>query len=168
MNLPKLPAVPIKSRTGAPVYYRGHQHFAERLLNRRGFLEKTGLTLGALAGSGLLTGVSRSAVLNAGSNIGGGRENTASATPLPIPGGTQLLGPSGPLFHIFLPATGAEPSLITHFNGFVGWAAVGGMGTHTPVGQESAHLPFESDVRFMLGEFVGADGRNHHGAFAFI
>ena len=30
------------------------------------------------------------------------------------------------------------------------------------------HLPFESDVRFMSGEFVGADGRNHHGAFAFI
>ncbi len=79
-----------------------------------------------------------------------------------------MLGPSGPLFHVFLPATGAEPSTITDFDGFVGWAAVGGMGTHTPVGEAPAHIPFESDVRFMLGEFVGADGRNHHGAFAFI
>src|SRR5262249_17013091 len=101
MNLPKLPTVPIKSRIAAPAHYRGHQHFAERLLNRRGFLEKTGLTLGALAGSGLLTGVSRAAVLNSpGSNIGTGRKNTTSATPLPIPGGLQLLGPSGPLFHL--------------------------------------------------------------------
>jgi len=161
MNLPKSPTI----RT--PLQYRGHQHFAERLLNRRGFLEKTGLTLGALAGSGLLTGVSRSAVLNRASS-GNGRKSTTSATPLPIPGGLELLGPSGPLFHLFLPATGAEPSTITDFNGFVGWAAVGGMGTHTPVGEAPSHLPFESDVRFMLGEFVGADGRNHHGAFAFI
>jgi len=169
MHLPKLPMVPIKSRIGPPLQYRGHQHFAERLLNRRGFLEKTGLTLGALAGSGLLTGVSRSAVLNSpGLSSGTGRKSTTSATPLPIPGGLQLLGPAGPLFHLFLPATGAEPSTITDFNGFVGWAAVGGTGTHTPVGEAPSHLPFESDVRFMLGEFVGADGRNHHGAFAFI
>ena len=35
-------------------------------------------------------------------------------------------------------------------------------------GQAPEHLHFESDVRFMSGEFVGADGRNHHGAFAFI
>ena len=53
-------------------------------------------------------------------------------------------------------------------NGFVGWAAVGGMGTHTVTGQAPEHLPFESDVRFMSGEFIGADGHNHHGAFAFI
>jgi len=169
MNLPKLPTLPIKSKIVSPVHYRGHQHFAERLLNRRGFLEKTGLTLGALAGSGLLTGVSRAALPNnIGSSIGTGRKNTTSATPLPIPGGLQLLGPGGPLFHLFLPATGAEPSTITDFNGFVGWAAVGGMGTHTPVGEAPSHLPFESDIRFMLGEFVGADGKNHHGAFAFI
>jgi len=163
----KLPPIPIAS-TVAAVHHRGHQHFAERLLSRRGFLEKTSLTLGALAGSGLLTGVSRAAVLNGAAAINSGRKTTTSATPLPIPGGLQLLGPSGPLFHVFLPATGVEPSTITDFNGFVGWAAVGGMGTNTPVGEAPAHIPFESDVRFMLGEFVGADGRNHHGAFAFI
>lgn len=165
----KLPSIPIASNVAASaVRHGGHQHFAERLLNRRGFLEKTGLTLGALAGSGLLTGVSRSAVLNSAASINSGRKSTTSATPLPIPGGLQLLGPSGPLFHVFLPAAGAEPSTITDFNGFVGWAAVGGMGTHTPLGEAPEHIPFESDVRFMLGEFVGADGKNHHGAFAFI
>src|SRR5260370_548010 len=88
--------------------------------------------------------------------------------PTPIPGGLPLLGLGGPLFHVFLPAPAVEPCTISNFNGFVGWAAVGGMGTRTVTGQAPEHLPFESDVRFMSGEFVGADGRNHHGAFAFI
>ncbi|SRR6266567_4262304 len=143
--------------------FPGHRHFAKRLLSRRGFLEKTGLTMGVLAASGLLPELARSAALNLH-----GHNSTTAATPLPIPGGLQLLGPGGPLFHVFLPAPGVEPCTITNFNGFVGWAAVGGMGTHTVNGQAPEHLPFESDVRFMSGEFVGADGRNHHGAFAFI
>jgi hypothetical protein len=143
--------------------YRGHRHFTQRLLNRRGFLEKTGLTVGALAASGLLTGP-----LRAASTANRGRHSTTTATPSPIPGGLQLLGPDGPLFHVFLPAPGVEPSTITDFNGFVGWAAVGGAGTHTVTGEATEHLPFEADVRFMLGEYVGDDGRNHHGAFTFI
>ena len=138
----------------------GHRHFAQRLLSRRSFLEKSGLTLSVLAASGLVPELSRASTLRA---LGG----TTTATPVPIPGGLRLLGPGGPLFHVFLPAAGAEPSTITNFNGFIGWAAVGGMGTHT-VASQSQHLPFDSDMRFMKGEFVGADGRNHHGAFAFI
>jgi hypothetical protein len=147
----------------AAVAYPGHPHFAKRLLSRRGFLEKSGITLGVLAASGMVPELARAAALKTH-----GTNSTTSATPVPIPGGLQLLGPSGPLFHIFLPSPGAEPSTITNFNGFVGWAAVGGMGTHTVTGQAPEHLPFEADVRFMRGEFVGADGRNHHGAFAFI
>ena len=141
--------------------YPGHRHFAKRLLSRRGFLEKSGVTLGVLAASGLVPELARAATTH-------GRNSTTSTTPLPIPGGLQLLGPSGPLFHVFLPAPGVEPSTITNLNGFVGWAAVGGMGTHTAVGEGPQHLHFEADVRFMIGEFVGADGRNHHGAFTFI
>ena len=147
----------------AGVAYPGHRHFAKRLLSRRGFLEKSGITLGALAASGLVPGLARAAASKTH-----GINSTTTATPLPIPGGLQLLGPGGPLFHVFLPAAGAEPSTITNFNGFVGWAAVGGMGTHTVTGQAPEHLHFEADVRFMRGEFVGADGRNHHGAFAFV
>ena len=142
--------------------YPGHRHFVKRLLSRRGFLEKSGVTLGVLAASGLVPELARAAIKTHG------RNSTTSATPLPISGGMELLGPSGPLFHIFLPAPGVEPSTITNFNGFVGWAAVGGTGTHAVAGGAPQHLHFESDVRFMRGEFVGADGSNHHGAFAFI
>ena len=78
-----------------------------------------------------------------------------------------MLGSGTPLFHVFLPGSGAEPSTITDFNGFIGWAAVGGQGTHT-TGNVSSHLPFESDMRFIIGEYVGVDGKHHHGAFAFI
>ena len=152
----------LASRSFPEVVYPGHPHFAKRLLNRRVFLEKSGVTLGMLAASGLVPDLARAAVKTHG------RNSTASATPVPIPGGLQALGPSGPLFHFFLPGPGAEPSTITNFNGFVGWAAVGGKGTHTVTGEAPQHLPFEADVRFMLGEFVGADGRNHHGAFAFV
>jgi hypothetical protein len=35
------------------------------------------------------------------------------------------------------------------------------------MGQER-HLPFEVDLRFMKGEYVGLDGRKRHGAFALI
>ncbi len=153
----------LASKIAAGVTYPGHQHFAQRLINRRGFLEKSGITLGALAASGILPELARGVVPKTH-----GHHSTTAATPLPIPGGLQLLGPTGPLFHVFLPAPGVEPSTITNFNGFVGWAAVGGMGTHTVNGQAPEHLPFEADVRFMRGEFVGADGRNHHGAFCFI
>src|SRR5207302_2230747 len=159
MSLRKLPFTKTSGFPSAAPY-RGHQHFTERLLNRRRFLEKSGLGLGALVGAGLLPGVSRAALLK-------GTDRTTGATPVPIPGGTDLLG-DGRIFHLFLPGTGAEPSTITDFIGFVGWAAVGGMGTHTRKGQPSAHIPFEADMRFMLGEFVGMDGKNHHGAFAFI
>ena len=153
----------LASNIAAGRAFPGHRHFAQRLLSRRGFLEKTGLTVGALAASGLLPEVARAAALNLH-----GHNSTTAATPLPIPGGLQLLAPNGPLFHVFLPGPGFEPSTITNFNGFVGWAAVGGTGTHTVNGQAPEHLPFEADLRFMSGEFVGADGRNHHGAFAFI
>ena len=140
--------------------YRPHRHFAERLLNRRNFLEKSGLTLGAIVGAGLLPGVSRNALFARS-------RGTTGATPLPIPGGIDALG-DGEIEHFFLPGDGAEPSTITDFNGFVGWAAVGGFGTHTPRGEAPQHLPFESDMRFLTGEFIGTDGKLHHGSFAFI
>src|SRR5690242_15017355 len=116
MSLRKLLA---SNATASP--YRGHRHSLPRLLRRRGFLDKPGVTLGVLAGAGILPELGRAAVLKTH-----GRNSTTSATPLPIPGGMQLLGPTGPLFHLFLPAHGAEPSTIRNFNGFVGWAAVGG------------------------------------------
>ena len=168
MRLSKLQSFDGKPTDGAaPLPYRGHKHFAQRLLNRRGFLEKAGLSVGAVAGAGL---IGAAGVPTLGSPLpvaGQGRNGTAGVVPQPIPGGLELLGPGTPLFHVFLPASGAEPSTITDFNGFVGWAAVGGQGTHT-TGGVTSHLPFESDMRFMIGEYIGVDGKHHHGAFAFI
>lgn len=152
--------------TGA-VPYRGHKHFAQRLLNRRGFLERAGLSVGAVAGMGLLGGAAVPAFGGRARSANQGRNGITAVDPQPIPGGLELLGPGTPLFHLFLPGSGAEPSTITDFNGFVGWAAVGGHGTHT-TGGLSSHLPFESDMRFFMGEYIGVDGKHHHGAFAFI
>lgn len=163
MSLTKLQ--PANSAAALP--YRGHKHFAQRLLNRRGFLEKAGLSVGAVAGVSLLGSPAKPAFGGLVPAASQGRNGTTGVDPNPIPGGLELLGPGTPLFHLFLPGSGAEPSTITDFNGFIGWAAVGGQGTHT-TGGVSSHLPFESDMRFMIGEYVGIDGKHHQGAFAFI
>src|SRR6516164_1945015 len=61
-------------------------------------------------------------------------ETRASFAPVPVPGGTPLLGGS---FHVFAPApTGAdpidaEPITITNFDGFVGLSYTNGMVTQT-------------------------------------
>jgi hypothetical protein len=101
-----------------------------------------------------------------------------AADPNPIPGGIRPFGQGTRLYHVLLPAHPAfgnpdpatnDPSLITDFNGHIGLAYVQGMGTHTNlVTGEVRHLPFEVDLRFMKGEYVGVDGRNYNGAFALI
>jgi hypothetical protein len=55
-------------------------------------------------------------------------------------------------------------------NGFVGLAYITGMVTKTNVQTgEQVRYPFiDSDMRFMKGEFRGADRRMHHGTFVFI
>src|SRR5207247_11180063 len=98
----KLPQVAVPS-----LPYRGHPHFARRLLNRRRFLEKTGLTVGALATSGLLTGAA-----SAASTANRERHSTTNDAPQPIPRVLQLLRPHGPLFHVVFPAPVVEPSTI--------------------------------------------------------
>ncbi len=168
MRLSKLQLLEGMPTNGAPALpYRGHKHFAQRLLNRRGFLEKAGLSVGAVAGASLLGSAAKPTFGGLVPAASQGRNGTAGVVPQPIPGGLELLGPGTPLFHVFLPGTGAEPSTITDFNGFIGWAAVGGQGTHT-TGGVSSHLPFESDMRFIIGEYIGVDGKHHRGAFAFI
>jgi hypothetical protein len=102
-------------------------------------------------------------------------ETRASFAPVPIPRGSPLLGGS---FHVFAPAPAsagldpidAEPITITNFNGFVGLSYTSGMVTQTNTeSDETLRLPFiSSDMRFMQGEFRGADGRIHHGTFALV
>jgi hypothetical protein len=91
--------------------------------------------------------------------------------PVPIPGGTPVLGGG---FHVFGPAAfdpvDAEPATITNFNGFLGLAYITGMVTQTDTSTgEVQRLPFvDSDMRFMTGNFRGADGRVQQGAFALV
>jgi len=54
--------------------------------------------------------------------------------------------------------------LITDFNGFVGVIDFQGMGTDG----NGNRLVYRGDNRFMLGEYVGVDGRAHHATFGFI
>ena len=43
------------------------------------------------------------------------------------------------------------------------------MGTHTnKVTGVITRLPWEIDLRFMKGEYVGVDRKKHHGAFALV
>jgi hypothetical protein len=97
----------------------------------------------------------------------------APGEPLPIPGGTPVLGGG---FHVYGPGApgldpvSAEPSTITDFNGVVGLAYISGTvkRTNNSTG-EVAQLPFlGSEMRFMHGVFRGADGRVRRGTFGFV
>lgn len=109
-------------------------------------------------------------------NPPGVRAGPSGADPVPIPGGLDFLG-NGTIFHVYAhgyPGFGGDPgeedpSTIYHFNGAFGVTYVRGMGTHTDkqTGVRT-RLPWEVDLRFMKGEYVGADGKRHHGAFAFV
>jgi hypothetical protein len=96
----------------------------------------------------------------------------ASFAPVPIPGGSPLFGGS---FHVFAPAPvgadpiDAEPITITNLTGFVGLSYTSGTVTQTNTRTgETLRLPFMNDMRFMQGEFRGADERIHHGTFALV
>ena len=91
--------------------------------------------------------------------------------PVPIPGGSPVLGGS---YHVFVPAAfdpiDAEPITITNFKGFVGLAYISGnvTRTNTETGQRQS-LPFiDTDVRFMKGMFRGTDGLTHQATFGFV
>jgi hypothetical protein len=100
-------------------------------------------------------------------------DTRASFAPVPVPGGTPLLGGS---FHVFVPAPSggdpidAEPITITNLDGFVGLSYTSGMVTRTNTQTgETLRLPFiNADMRFMQGVFRGADGRIHQGTFALV
>jgi hypothetical protein len=90
---------------------------------------------------------------------GGG---TTSAAPVPVPANPAAGG-----LHINLPGVNVEPSTITNLNGFVGIGEARGAGTATLATGATQRLFFDVDNRFMKGEYVGEDGRLHHGTFAF-
>jgi hypothetical protein len=95
--------------------------------------------------------------------------------PQPIP--HTIATPFGTTIHHFFPGpvegvdpvTGHDPSEIFDFNGMVAQAdlILTGLGTDLNTG-DSAPYDFHTDMRFMKGRFVAADGNTHKGTFAFI
>ena len=87
--------------------------------------------------------------------------------PVPIP---HVTSPPGA--HFFFPApvsTGADPSVIFNFKGFIAQADLNltGTGTDLTTGA-TAPYHFHTDMRVMHGVFVGTDQDERHGSFAFI
>jgi hypothetical protein len=93
----------------------------------------------------------------------------------PPPGGAHFYFP-GPVSGAAAPTdpSGAHPqgrdlSVIFNFKGFVGQADFNltGTGTDLTTGQTAPYL-FHTDMRFMHGVFLGTDGVERKGSFAFV
>jgi hypothetical protein len=127
----------------------GHAHFWQRALSRRQVI-RAGAG-GAVAATLLSSSLWVPELAYAAAPV--------PSDPRPIP---LTLGP----FHVQLLGPGQEPSTITDFNGFVGVADVQGTGTGT--GPGAGALLFDTDMRFMSGEYVGVDGKHYHSTFGFV
>ena len=131
-----------------------HSHFWQRPLSRRQFMGGTAALTGAVAGSGVLSPI------------------VASAEDRPVPPKPLTYGfqpdPTSPTFRFSLLEADSELSSITDFRGRVGAADVQGAGKAIHPDGTTERLLFDSDMRFMKGMYVGADGRRHRGTFAFV
>ncbi len=146
--------LPKSAVTAQPVLSPHHAHHA---LSRRAFIGRTAGAAGAALGATLLQPGS---VLAA---------KPFNATPTPSANTVTLTGPFGPeTFHFTFFGPGVDPTSITDFNGFVGVADVQGSGTGSKPDGSTETLLFDSDMRFMSGVYVGADGAVHKGAFGFV
>jgi hypothetical protein len=143
--------------------------FAWRKIGRR-WLSRRNLICGAgaIAGAGLL----RPRPVFADDN-----EHAACALANPIPGFVTPFNPFGvvvhhnPLSHANQLAVAKinDPSQITDFDGFVGLTHIrgGGTGKDSVTGAQTI-LGFQADMGFSQGSFIGVDGRQHEGTFAFV
>lgn len=144
----------------SPPHAGAHAHFWSRAFSRRNFIT------GAVGAAGLAIAPNLAFPTEAEA------EGTApglfcSPSPSPILGGMELLGPGTELFHIFLPAPGSEVSTVGNFKGTVGLASGHGTGTVTDSNGTSS-VTFANDTRFMTGTYVGQDGKQRKGSFAFV
>jgi len=98
------------------------------------------------------------------------RAASKTADPTPIPGGGMLAGVK--IHHNPLPAVSStpltqinDPSEIGDFNGMIIDTQIRGLGTGTGL---NGSVSFRADMGAMQGEYVGEDGKHHHGSFVFI
>lgn len=135
----------------------GHPHFWERALSRRQFLGTAAAATGAAVTASLWTPL----VVEAG----GDRRPRPIPEFLTLPDGTVLKP-----FHIQIAGLpGMEPSAITDFKGVVGAALINGTGRQTDTGNgQTTPLFFDTDMRFMRGDYISLDGRQRTGTFGFV
>jgi hypothetical protein len=136
------------------------------------WLSRRNLIRGA-AGTALGAGLLRPK-LDHGDDDDGDSERAACVGPNPIPGGVPGLTPFGifihhnPLNPSKAVADISDPSQITDFDGFVGLTHIRGGGMGTDASGASTRLAFQADMGFSQGRFIGTDGRQHRGTFAFV
>lgn len=137
--------------------------FQEKWLSRRGLIR-------GAAGTVLGAGLVRPKLIHAADDDGEG-ERASCVGPNPIPGGVIPLNPYGIFVH-HNPLNAAkplaninDPSQITDFDGFVGLTHIRGGGTDMGTGNR---LAFQADMGFSQGRFIGTDGQQHRGTFAFV
>ena len=167
----KVPVPPWKTlleRKTAEHYRRFH--FGTPTLTRRGFLSTATGATGLLAAS-----------QSAFSPLALADKDETTAEPNPIPGGATAFGfhvhhnplPNDPTLPptIFNTAQG-DPSEIGDFNGLVLDTMIRGLGTGSGVtfadDTKPGSLAFRADMGAMRGEYVGEDGKHHHGSFVFV
>jgi hypothetical protein len=93
----------------------------------------------------------------------------------PIPGGVTPFAPFGVFVHhnplnpanALAVANISDPSQITDFDGFVGLTHIRGGGTGTD-SSGTTQLAYQADMGFGQGKFIGTDGFEHRGTFAFV
>jgi hypothetical protein len=143
------------------------KNFQHRLLSRRNLIRGAA---GTVLGAGLL-GPKLVYANDEGDDI----EQADCVGPNPIPGGVTGLKPFGIFIH-HNPLNAAtplpninDPSQITDFDGLVGLTHIRGVGTGTNTATGVAMpLAFQADMGFSKGKFIGTDGREHRGTFAFV
>jgi hypothetical protein len=87
--------------------------------------------------------------------------------PKPISGGFSAnfdLVTADAAFHVLPPTPPFEMATIGDFSGVVGASEIQG----TAHGSDGTSYTFDTDMRFMRGEYVDAEGNRQHGSFAFI
>jgi hypothetical protein len=142
------------------------EQFQEKWLSRRSLIR-------GAAGTVLGAGLVRPKVIHAADDDGE-VEGAGCVGPNPIPGGVVGLKPYGIFIHHnpLNPAKAladiSDPSQITDFDGFVGLTHIRGGGMGTDATGAMTRLAFQADMGFSQGRFIGTDGQQHRGTFAFV
>lgn len=152
-----------------------HEHPLRRgraAMSRRAFLARaSAFTVGTVATTGLL----RTAASAASPGAEGATDSGHSpgiGLAVPIPYGNDFLG-NGTIFHAEapgFPGFGEDPSTVYNFAGVSAVGYIDGtVVRRNRRTSEEVTLPFiASDMRFMQGQFEGADGRVRQATFGFV